>query len=80
MKDNKSNLPFLYLREQIDLLVEKIASDIKEENVKLKQRVSNLENENLRLLRLLYLIQEEKEGKKGALEYLIKAKKDNLLN
>lgn len=81
MKENdKNQLPILYLKEQIDKLVEQIAKDIRDENIALKQKILSLENENLRLLRLLYLIQEEKSTKKGALEYLIKSKKNNLLN
>lgn len=42
------------LKHDIDLLVEKIAIDIRKENQLLKERVVSLEKENLRLLKLVY--------------------------
>lgn len=49
-----SDAQFLKLKNEIDNLVNKISSKIKTENQYLKQRIARLENENLKLISLLY--------------------------
>ena len=51
---NISEEQFGRLKFEIDGLVQKIASKIKKENEYLKQRIGILENENLKLIALLY--------------------------
>ena len=49
-----SNEQFDKLKFEIDALVQRISSKIKKENQYLKQRIGVLENENLKLIALLY--------------------------
>lgn len=49
-----SDVQFNKLKNEIDSLVQKISSKIKRENEYLKERVNRLENENLKLVSILY--------------------------
>ncbi len=49
-----SDAQFNKLKSEIDSLVEKISSKIKKENQYLKERINRLENENLKLISILY--------------------------
>lgn len=78
--NNKSQPIFTFLSEQIDKLIEQIAVEVRQENTALKQKIIKLEEENLRLLRILYLIQKENCTKNDVLDYLNNNKKDKLIN
>lgn len=49
-----NEVQFRRLKNEIDLLVKRISKDIRDENEKLKTKIEFLENENLKLSRLLY--------------------------
>lgn len=54
-KENQDNSNLIdQLKKEIDGLVMKIAQKIRKENIFLKERVSALEKENLRLLKIIY--------------------------
>ena len=59
-----SDEQFNRLKNEIDGLVQKISSKIKKENEYLKQRVARLENENLKLLSLVYKNQNSSDARK----------------
>ena len=49
-----NDIQFRRLKSEIDLLVKRISKDIRDENETLKSKIEFLENENLKLSRLLY--------------------------
>ena len=59
-----SDLQFTKLKNEIDSLVQKISSKIKKENQYLKERVARLENENLKLVSILYGNQNPTDARK----------------
>ena len=81
MNNNDKSQPiFSFLSQQIDKLIEQIAVDVRQENTALKQKIIKLEEENLRLLRILYLIQKENSAKNDVLERVNNTNKDKLIN
>lgn len=63
-KSMVSDAQFNRLKNEIDALVQKISSKIKKENEYLKERVARLENENLKLVSILYGNQNPTDARK----------------
>ncbi len=82
-KSPVSEFQFKRLKKEIDGLVERISQKARKENAYLRERVSALELENLRLTNILYgsnRTQKPSEGIPSALDFFAEKKGRNMLN